>query len=101
LQAAVNAVRAAEKSGDAAAIRAALMKLMPAAAAATAAGGIPRCADPARLYSEYVYGIYAAGQDARSARGLSGLLKAAAPLKGLTTIESQLTAEANRALAKS
>ena len=98
MQAAVNAVRAAEKSGNAAAIRSAMKKLVPAAVAA-AQDSPPQCADPGGLYSEYVTTVYAAGHNARSAHGISGLLKAAAPLKGLTTMESRLAAEANRALA--
>ena len=62
--------------------------------------GSPRCADPENLFSEYVTAVYVAGDNARSARGISGLLKAAAPLKGLKTIESKLAAEAARAMAK-
>jgi hypothetical protein len=62
---------------------------------------MPHCADPAGLYAEFVNRIYAAGDDARSAKGLSGLLKSTVPLKGLKTIESRLTVEVNRALAKS
>jgi hypothetical protein len=42
-----------------------------------------------------------AGNNASSAQGISALLKAAAPLKGLKTIESRLAAEANLAVAKS
>ena len=92
-------IQAAGKSGDVPGMARAMQKLMPAAVA-LAYDPVPYCADPARLYSNYFVRIYTAGQNERSARGLSGLLKAAAPLKGLTTIESQLTAEANRALAK-
>jgi hypothetical protein len=61
---------------------------------------VPSCADPAGLYVDFVDRIYAAGSNARSAKGLSGLLKAAAPLKGLINIESRLTAEVNHALSK-
>ena len=100
LQAAVNAVQAAENSGNAVAMSAAMKKLMPAAVASGLAGPIPHCADPGNLYQEYVTGIYAAGYNARSAKGLSGLLRAAAPLKGLKNIESQLAAEVSRAVAK-
>ena len=99
MQAAVNGVQAAEESGNAAAIRSALKKLVPAALAA-AQDSPPQCADPGGLYSEYVTTVYVAGDNARSAQGISGLLKAAAPLKGLKTMESRLAAEANRALAK-
>jgi len=100
MRAAVNAVQAAEKSANAAAIRSAMTKLMPAARAATQ-DSPPQCTDPEGLYTEYVVAVYAAGRNARSAKGISGLLKAAAPLKDLKTMESRLAAEANRALANS
>ncbi len=99
LQAAVNTVQAAEQFGNAAAIGSALKKLMPAALVAAQAPP-PRCADPGSLYSEYVTTVYEAGYNARSAQGISNLLKAAAPLKGLKTIDSQLAAEGNRVMAK-
>jgi hypothetical protein len=100
LRAAVRSARAAENAGNPAALRSAMNKLMPAAVGAAAAGAIPRCADPARLYAEYVTQAYAAGHNARSAKSLSGLLKAAAPLVDLNHIESRLAAKAHRALAK-
>lgn len=100
MRAAVNAVQAAEATVNAAAIQSALNKLVPVALAA-AEDSPPHCADPAALYSEYVTTVYEAGDNARSARGISGLLKAAAPLKGLTGMESRLAAEANRTLATS
>lgn len=99
MQAAVNAVQVAEESGSAAALRSALRKLVPAALTAAQVPP-PRCADPGGLYGEYVTAVYVAGDDARSAAGTSSLLKAAAPLKGLKTIESRLADEANRAMAK-
>jgi hypothetical protein len=99
MQAAVNAVQAAERSGNTAEVRSTLKRLMPAALVA-AQSPPPRCVDPDGLYSEYVTTVYQAGYDAHSAQGISNLLKAAAPLKGLETIDSQLTAEANRAMAK-
>jgi TRAP-type mannitol/chloroaromatic compound transport system permease small subunit len=58
------------------------------------------CTDPGGLYSEHVTTVYQAGYDAHPAQGISDLLKAAAPLKGLKTIDSRLAAEANRAMAK-
>jgi hypothetical protein len=60
----------------------------------------PRCADPGSLYSEYVTTVYEAGYNARSAQGIGNLLRAAAPLAGLRTIDSQLAVEVNRATAK-
>jgi hypothetical protein len=55
------------------------------------------CADPAGLFSDYVTAVYVAGDSARSAKGMRGLLKAAAPLKNLKELQSRLAAEANRA----
>lgn len=92
-------VQVAGDSGDVSGMAAAMRKLMPAAVV-LAGDPVPRCADPGGLYAEYVTRIYAAGDDARSAKGLSGLLKAAAPLKGLKTIESRLAAEVNHALSR-
>ena len=92
-------VQVAGNSGDVSGMATAMQKLMPAAIV-LAGDAVPHCADPAGLYAEYVTRIYAAGDNARSAKGLSGLLKAAAPLKGLKSIESRLTAEVNHALAK-
>jgi len=99
MEAAVTAVQAAERSGNAFAFKSTLRKLMPAALAAAKAPP-PRCADPGGLYGQYVTAVYVAGDNAHSATGTSGLLKAAAPLKGLKTVQAQLTAEANRATAK-
>jgi hypothetical protein len=96
MQAAVNAVQAAEQSGNVTATRSALGKLVPTALAAAQAPP-PRCADPAGLFSDYVTAVYVAGDSARSAKGMRGLLKAAAPLKSLKELESRLAAEANRA----
>jgi hypothetical protein len=56
--------------------------------------------DPEHLYIEYVTTVYEAGYDAHSAQGPSDLMKAAAPLRGLATIDSRLAAEVNRAMAK-
>jgi hypothetical protein len=99
MQAAVNAVQAAEESGNATALRSALKKLGPDALAA-AQTPPPRCVDPGGLYGDYVTAVFEAGDNARASDGISGLLKAAASLKGLKKIESGLAAEANRATAK-
>lgn len=99
MQAAVKAVQAAEQSGNVAIIGSALKKLVPTALAAAQAPP-PRCADPDGLFSYHVTAVYVAGDNVRSAKGISGLLKVAAPLKSLKTIESQLAAEAVRAVAK-
>jgi hypothetical protein len=99
MRAAVNVVQAAARSGNVTAMRSALKKLVPAALAAAQAPP-PRCADPAGLFSDYVTAVYVAGDHARSAQEMDGLLKAAQPLRTLKTIESQLAAEARRATAK-
>jgi hypothetical protein len=99
MEAAVSAVQAAERSGNASALKSTLRKLTPAALAAAKAPP-PRCADPGALYGQYVTAVYVAGDNAHSATTTSGLLKAAAPLKDLKTVQAQLTAEANRATAK-
>ena len=93
-------VQVAATAGDVPGMAVAMKSLMPAAMI-LAGDPVPRCTDPAGLYAQYVTGIYQAGYDAHKATGLSGLLKAAAPLKGLKTIESRLIAEVNRALVKS
>jgi hypothetical protein len=98
MAAAVTAVQTAEQSGNISAIRSALRKLMPVAVAAAQAPP-PRCTDPGALCGDYVTAVYLAGYDAYSAAGTSDLLEAAAPLKGLKTIQSQLAAEASRATA--
>lgn len=56
MQAAVNAVQAAEQSGNVTATRSALGKLVPTALAAAQAPP-PRCADPAGLFSDYVTAV--------------------------------------------
>jgi hypothetical protein len=99
MQAAVKAVLAAEKSGNAVAVRSTLKRLMPAAVVA-AQSRPPRCADPEHLYIEYVTTVYEAGYDAHSAHGISNLLTAAAPLRGLKEIDSRLAAEVDRATAR-
>jgi hypothetical protein len=92
-------IQVAGSSGDVSGMATGMKKLMPAALV-LAADAVPHCADPAGIYAEYVTRIYVAGSSARSAKGLNGLLKAAAPLKGLKKIESRLTVEVHHALAR-
>jgi hypothetical protein len=99
MDAVVKAVQSAEKSGNAEALRSAMGQLMPAALAAAAAGGMPHCADPGGLYPDYIVDVYEAGDQASSARGLADLVKAAAPLRDLPSIDSQLRAEVRRVMA--
>lgn len=98
LAATLRTIRTAESSADVSALRTDIQKLTPASLA-LAKYPIPVCADPAQLYIGLVERIAQAGYDARSAAGLTSLLKAAAPLKGLRATETRLTAEVNRALA--
>lgn len=98
MEMAVKVVQIAEQSGNTSAIRSTLRKLVPAALAAAQAPP-PRCADQNGLYGEYVTAVYAAGHDARLATRTASLLEAAASLKGLKTIQAQLTADADRATA--
>jgi hypothetical protein len=95
LKTALSEVQAAEQTGDVAGMRSAMKEMVPAALT-MANHPIPRCADPAGLYAEFVIRIYRVGDNARSAQGFSALLRAAAPLRGLKRIEHQLTAEINR-----
>lgn len=97
LKADMKAVQAAGKSGDVPGMRSAMEELPPAALA-LASRPIPHCADPASHYAEFLVRIYTAGHKARSAQGLSGLRRAAAPLKGLKNISHQMTLELHRAL---
>jgi hypothetical protein len=96
---ALRTIQVAGESGDVSSLATGMKSLVPAAMV-LADHPMPHCADPAGLYAEFVNRIYAAGSHARSAQGLSGLLRAAAPVKGLKAIESGLTAEVHRALAK-
>ncbi len=98
LTATLRTIRAAEDSADVPALMTGMKKLTPASIA-LARSPIPVCADPAGLYIGLVERVAQAGFDARSATGLTSLLKAAAPLKGLRATESRLTAEVDRALA--
>jgi hypothetical protein len=99
MQTAVKAVLAAEESGNAVAVRSTLKRLMPAALVA-AKSRPPRCVDPEHLYIKYVTTVYEAGYDAHSAQGISNLLKAAAPLRGLQTIDIRLAAEVHQVMAE-
>ena len=69
-----------------------MRELIPAAVA-LAARPMPHCADPAGLYAKLIDRIYAAGHNARSAKGLTSLRRAAAPLRSVKAIERQLTAK--------
>ncbi|HEV2376213.1 MAG TPA: hypothetical protein VGS19_29090 [Streptosporangiaceae bacterium] len=61
----------------------------------------PRCADPAGDYGKMLTLIQAAGDNARSASGLGGILLAEVPLKNIPAVEKQLGAELDRTVGKS
>jgi hypothetical protein len=61
-------------------------------ATAPAAYPMPQCADPAGYRVQYLTAVKSAG-DAGTASGLGGLLLAEAPLKNVSTIQSELTDE--------
>lgn len=61
---------------------------------------IPRCADPKGYYDTFLSRIIAAGDNARPASGLGGLLLHMAPLRTLPGIQSQLIAELNQTVGK-
>jgi hypothetical protein len=100
LAAKLRAAQNAPRAQDAASLESALKRLSPAALA-LASEPMPRCADPGAIYAGFVLRIYQAGHDAGAARGLSGLLRAAAQLDGARKIERQLTAEVSRSLGTS
>jgi hypothetical protein len=72
LRADVNAVRAAEKSGNSVALRSAMKKLMPAVLANGNPDPVPRCADPAGRYDSYLTRIYTAGTTRARRAGSAG-----------------------------
>ena len=95
IKAALTAVQVAESARNAPAMKSAMQQLPPDVLA-MANHPIPHCADPAGLFAEFLVRIYKVGNHARSAKGLGDLLLAASPLKGLKTIEDQLTLELRR-----
>jgi hypothetical protein len=100
LAAEVRAVRVAVRSEDGASIRTATRPLERTSVALAAAGAMPRCADTEGIYAQLVVGVYQAGADARAAKGMSGLVRAAAALSRAVRIEHQLTAETSRTVHK-
>ena len=60
----------------------------------------PKCSDPKGLYATVMARVKASGDNARSASGLTGLLLAEAPLKGLPKIEKKLGRELDGTVGK-
>lgn len=92
LTAAMSSVQTAVRAGDATALRAA-MRPLTRTAVTLASYPMPRCADSGGLYAVIPTTVYLAGQQARSARDLTGLRVAAATLSRVTTDERRLSAE--------
>jgi hypothetical protein len=61
-----------------------------------AAHPIPQCADPRAYYEQFIAHIQAAGDYAKTASGLTGILLALVPLKAVPAIGRLLTAELRR-----
>jgi hypothetical protein len=91
-----------QAQGDAEDIPGLSASLKKAGAAASRLDAVkpPRCADPKGLYSKLLARVKASGDNARSASGLTGLLLAEAPLKGLPKIERKLNRELDRTVGK-
>jgi hypothetical protein len=99
LAAELQAVQAAEQSRDASALRSAMGPLMPTALA-LATQPMPRCADTAGIYIDLVDDVYQAGDEAHTAKGLSGLLRAANLMQLAVKVEYRLTGEVTRAVGR-
>lgn len=95
LVAAVNKVQAAGTAEDFPALSAAL-KSAGAGASALGAYPMPACADPHGYWGAMLARIKAAGDNAGTSSGLSGLILAEVPLKDVPGIEAELTAELKR-----
>jgi hypothetical protein len=95
LVAALNAVQSAGTSEDIPAMTAAL-KTAGSAAVDLGRYPIPACADPHGYWGAVLARIRAAGDNAGTASGLSGLILAEAPLKDVPGLEAKLDAELKR-----
>jgi len=69
-------------------------------AAALRSWPMPRCADPKGYYGTLLARVTAAGDNAKSASGLGGLLLAMGPLRTVPGIEAKLTAELSQTVGK-
>lgn len=87
-----NAVSTAGKNDDITAVDSSL-KTLGAEAATLEAYPMPACADPKGYWAQSLADMKAAGDNAGSASGLSGVILAEAPLKKVTPLEAKLSAE--------
>jgi hypothetical protein len=78
----------------------AALKRTGQAARVMAAAPLPKCSDPKGYYGELLARIRAAGDNARSASGLGGILLALAPLKSVEGISMKLERELDRTVGK-
>lgn len=92
-------VQAAGNAGDMLRLRAALEKT-GRAAKHLAATPPPRCADPRGYYGQMLAKIRAAGDNAKAAGGLGGIILAEAPLKAVPAAEKKLNAELDGTVGK-
>jgi len=99
LKSALRAVEAQGNADDFPGLSASLEKAGKAASAMEVVPP-PKCSDPKGLYAAVMARVKASGDNARSASGLTGLLLAEAPLKGLPAIEKKLSRELNRTVGK-
>jgi hypothetical protein len=76
------------------------LKKAGTAAAAMKADPPPACADPAGYYGKMLARVKAAGDNARSASGLTGIILATAPLKSVPGIEAKLNTELDKTVGK-
>lgn len=88
-----NESAAVSKSNDDIPVMVSALKAMGADAAVLQGYPMPGCADPKGYWPQYLADIKAAGDNAGSASGFSGLLLAEAPLKNIKTLQAKLSAE--------
>jgi hypothetical protein len=73
-----------------------LATLKTSGADAAAMDPAPACADPHGYWKQILAHVKAAGDNAGTASGLTGLILAEAPLKGIPALEKKLNAELKR-----
>jgi hypothetical protein len=93
LKADLRAVQSAGNTGD---VPATLAALKTAGADAAAMPPAPACADPDGYWAKILARIKAAGDNAGTASGLTGLILAEAPLNAIPGLEKKLNAELKR-----
>ena len=88
-----NDAAALSKAGEDIPVITSDLKTLGTDAAALQAYPMPKCADPAGYWSQYLGAMKASGDNAGTSSGLGGLILAEAPLKQVPAIQSKLTAE--------